>query len=175
MEESQGSPGSQGNTVRDHRNPAGIVKPLIQSAGIFIDFFFMFFFFFLARMPPARFEPLRKRYVHVASRQTKTHRFTDWAIRPPQQVHWPHSSTFGFIYNTAVCKPFSTNGPYCLHLHVSDFTSFGTLNLNFHFYVFNPIYSWKLWRGENGSWLPNTQYIAFEGDVLAIKEQIKLM
>ena len=36
---------------------------------------------FFASMPPARLEPLRKRY--VASRQTKTNRFTYWAIRAP--------------------------------------------------------------------------------------------
>ena len=62
---------------------------LIHTAGLYIDLFFFFylfifylFFFFFAskpRMPLARFEPVRQRY--VASREAN--RFTDWAIRAP--------------------------------------------------------------------------------------------
>ena len=59
-----------GNTLWNHRNPAGTVKPLIHSAGIFIDIFFSPLDIFCQN---ADSNPLRKRY--VASCQTKTNRF----------------------------------------------------------------------------------------------------
>ena len=70
--------GCLGNTLWNHHNPAGTVKPLIHSAGIFIDIFFSPLKMF-SIMLPAWFKSLRKRY--IASHQTN--RITDWAIRAP--------------------------------------------------------------------------------------------
>ena len=76
-------------TLWNHRNPAGTVKPLINSAGIFLDIFFHHSIFY-ASMSPARFEPQRKRY--VASRQTKKNKNKKQTVLPTELSGCPYQN-----------------------------------------------------------------------------------